>query len=244
MAAPRQHLKRAPIEEAIIELRVQPAVGLAFEQLAPLVEELGQSYPVRETLRSLSATLHIGREPLLPEQEDRQLGWVLHSSDKCQVVRITAESFSFSRLRPYTDWNQVSSEARRVWALYVRVAEPLQVTRLGTRYVNRESLPNGIAPGRVLEEPPKVPPPAPSSIQRFVALVELRDAETTANATVIQAMEPTQAGTNVFLDIDAYRIVTLSPQSPEIPLVLETLRQLKNRIFFASVTESAVEDWS
>ena len=59
------------------------------------------------------------------------------------------------------------------------------------------------------------------------------------NATITQAMERgTEANTvNVILDIDAYKLGRFDPESEELGVVLGQLRELKNTIFFGSITE-------
>lgn len=244
MATPRQHLAHAPIEEALIDFRVRPAPGVALLQLDPLAESLANLYPNRQNLRSFSATIQFGPDAPLPQRLDSENGWLLRSSDGHSVVRITLEGFTFSRLRPYTTWEEVLAEAYRLWLLYAAIAHPLQVVRLATRFINKEQLPAGVDAASILIAPPVLAPPSPRQIRRFVTLVEVHDPARGASATVIQSMEPAPAGATILLDIDAYMAVPLAPEAPEIRPFLESLRQLKNAIFFASVTESAVEAWS
>lgn len=244
MATPRQHLAHAPIEEALIDFRVRPAPGFTLSELHPLAESLANQYPNRQDLRSFTAKIQLGPNAPPPQGLDSESGWLLRSSDGHSVVRITLEGLTFSRLRPYTTWEEVLAEAHSLWLRYAAIAHPLQVVRLATRYINKEQLPAGVDPGSVLFAPPVLAPPAPRQTRRFVTLVEVHDPARGASATVIQSMEPAPEGATILLDIDAYMAVTLAPEGTEFRPFLESLRQLKNAIFFASVTESAVEAWS
>jgi uncharacterized protein (TIGR04255 family) len=71
----------------------------------------------------------------------------------------------------------------------------------------------------------------------------VEDSETNASAVIVQASEATlePSTKNLLLDIDAYRTVTLQPLQDNIPELFEQLRSLKNRIFFACITERTAE---
>ena len=52
----------------------------------------------------------------------------------------------------------------------------------------------------------------------------------------------TEAGSLPFiLDIDAYIMKSMNPDSPEIESNFNTLREMKNRVFFASLTDLTIE---
>lgn len=247
MAAPRKHLSRAPIEEALIDFRVRAPEGLSSTGLLPLAEQVVDRYPIKEELRSFTTTLQLQQGVTTPPQTaERATGWVLRSPDRLCVVQASIQGFTFSRLRPYTRWDEVWAETLRLWQVYVAVAQPLEVTRLATRYINRLQLPIGAGPEVYLSAPPVIPAPAPSAIQGFLSRVQTFDPGQRASAIITQAMEPGVAsvGASLLLDIDAFQLVTLAPGDPQkIELVVGGLRALKNIIFFASITEAAAENY-
>ena len=53
--------------------------------------------------------------------------------------------------------------------------------------------------------------------------------------------DPSRGVIPLIFDVDAFREVELEPHTTEIWDVLETLRALKNRIFFRSLTTVALE---
>jgi uncharacterized protein (TIGR04255 family) len=68
--------------------------------------------------------------------------------------------------------------------------------------------------------------------------------ESEATAIVLIATEPAQAGAGkltLVLDIDAFYETSLDPRAEELWTRLETLRDLKNNIFFCSTTPKAKE---
>jgi uncharacterized protein (TIGR04255 family) len=60
----------------------------------------------------------------------------------------------------------------------------------------------------------------------------------------VQASEPLigQEAIVLLIDIDAFKEnLSVAPTDPSLPEMFEQLRDLKNEIFFASLTEKAVE---
>ena len=53
------------------------------------------------------------------------------------VAQFNRDSFVFSRLQPYQSWEQLEQEAIRLWEIYMEIAKPRDIQRLGVRFVNR-----------------------------------------------------------------------------------------------------------
>ena len=68
---------------------------------------------------------------------------IVHAGLKCQsedsfyVVQFNKDSFVFSRLKPYEDWEKFSQEALRLWEIYCELPEPTEIGRIGLRFINR-----------------------------------------------------------------------------------------------------------
>ncbi len=95
-----------------------------------------------------------------------------------------------------------------------------------------------------LEAPPTLPPPISPRIQEYLTRILIEDVGRHASAIIIQALEPSldEATLPVLFDIDAFRNdVALATNDASIRSIFENLRDLKNEIFFASLTETTVE---
>src|SRR5207237_10376483 len=72
-------------------------------------------------------------------------------------------------LKPYTRWEQVFGEAKRLWKIYRSAAGAEEVSRIALRYINRISLPLPITDfATYLTAPPAIPPGAPQVITSFL----------------------------------------------------------------------------
>jgi uncharacterized protein (TIGR04255 family) len=156
------------------------------------------------------------------------------------------DGFTFSKIEPYTTWEEVSLEAFRLWKVYVEAAKPKGISRVAVRYINRMRLPAVKDLGEYLEAPPQLPSPIPQSVREFLTRVYVRDDKRNTSAVIVQALEPRidPNALSLLLDIDAFREVSEAPDDPGLPSVFQELRELKNDIFYASITEKIVEKYA
>ncbi len=243
MAKPRAHLRNAPIVEAIIDFRVLPRADIGAEAFAEIASAIGYPYIRTNLLQSVEARFGLnhgewtGSPPI-----QSAIGWVYTKDGAVGQFRV--DGFTFSKLEPYTDWKQVFSEALRLWQVYFQIARPLEVSRLAVRYINRLKVPGPTNLGLYLEAPPLLPPPIPQTLREFLSRVVVEDNVSNTSAVLVQALEASLDPSVIplYLDIDAFRRVSLPhPTDPSLSEMFEQLRSLKNRIFFASVTERTVE---
>jgi uncharacterized protein (TIGR04255 family) len=172
-------------------------------------------------------------------------GHRLLSKDGKNVVQLRRDGFTFSRLNPYTKWEEVFGEAWRLWGKYVETAQPLEVSRIAARFINRLLLPLPfVNPKEYLKAPPVAAEGWPSDMGSFLSRLVMHDPKSDILVNVIQALEPQASGqTSVTLlfDIDAYQDVSLTADDVTIRARFAGLRELKNRVFFKGLTEKAID---
>jgi uncharacterized protein (TIGR04255 family) len=136
--AEQTYLRNAPILEAVIDLQVKFPESFSQSQIRSAAERLKGEYPRLEERRSIEAkmTIQKGRGSFSPPQTSKFAGLFLKSQDSKQVAQLRMDGFAFSRLKPYTNWEEVSREAWRLWKIYVDECSPLSVTRIAIRTIN------------------------------------------------------------------------------------------------------------
>jgi uncharacterized protein (TIGR04255 family) len=243
MARKRAHLRKAPIVEAVIDLRVPKRHTLTAEAFAGMTQLLAGDYDNGSVVQTLEARFGMDRGRMLdPTAVKSAIGWAYRA--KTAVVQFRVDGFTFSRLEPYTTWEEVFGEAFRLWRLYVEKAQPQEVSRAAVRYINRLRVPGPADLNQYLEAPPVLPPPIPQAIRGFLSRVLVEDSTRNASAILVQALEESVDPSTVplLLDIDAFREeVALPPHDSALPEIFEQLRSLKNDIFYASITERTAE---
>lgn len=243
MARRREHLRNAPIVEAVIDFRVLRKEGLSSDRFANLRMAIGGQYSQAFPIHSIEAQFVLSQERAPSSSAAAApVGWQYRADS--MVAQFRVDGFTFSKLERYTTWNEVFSEALRLWEVYVRIAEPAEVVRVAVRYINRLQVPVPAQISDYLEAPPILPLPISQQLRQFLSRLAIDDARRNASAVIVQASErmigpPAIA---LLIDIDAFRDnLAIGPQDTVLPEMFLQLRDLKNEIFFALITEKTAE---
>ena len=235
------HLSNAPIVEAIIDLRVTNNEWNP-DSFQKDMSELLPDYPIIEPQR-LIRTQVTAKTNEVPQSSAIDLGlrgFFFRHKDKLQVAQFQRDGFSFSRLKPYLDWNHLVAEARRLWDAYQKSISIQSVSRLGVRFIDQIKAPMEGELTTYLIDPPKPPCNYEWSFSEFLHRDVFDIANTPYNAILIRAMRTEQSEMVFSVDID---ISTLSKLDDDA-IWGEHLRQmhdLKNEIFFGSIQRSILE---
>ena len=239
------HLTKAPVAEAVVEVRVRlsrPVVQADFDAFR---DRLSDRFPKSQIIRFVASHLQFDSDEEVKNDVSTGLvGVRLDDVDGRWVVQAKTEGLAVSRLPPYESWDGLIAKLRELWPVYVEVFEPSTVLRLGVRYINRVPLPETekVDLDGVLTAGPKIPPTLPQNLTQFVTRVVFPLPADGIVLTVLQALEPAPGDVSgrrahVVLDIDAACEETLSPIAPEMWGRLDSLRDAKNMAFFGSLTE-------
>jgi uncharacterized protein (TIGR04255 family) len=207
-------------------------------------EQFSNDYPNRKQLQQGRFGVQIveGVAEALPVSHDL-LGYRFEAGDGSQVVQFRTDGFTFSQLASYKDWETMVEQAHQMWARYLEVATPKEISRVGTRYINmmRFPLPFTELP-EYLYDPPTVAPGQPGGLMSFLKRVVTHDEPTGETAIITQGIESfEEEHVPVILDIDAFVTTPFEPTDVDFWHCLSRLRETKNEIFFASITERAAE---
>jgi uncharacterized protein (TIGR04255 family) len=241
-------LANAPIIEAVLDLDcdMPPAWNIAT------VEALGRKayqdhYPRVQTqfLQGFQIEQQEGAQPRFSSQQGIQAFQFL-TEDQRQLVQIRAQGFSFNRLAPYTSLDDYLPEIERTWRLFVGLASPVQVRAIRLRYINRILLP--VVADRVeLNDYLKIGPPVPDeqrlTLVGFLNRLTAIENETGNRVNLILTAQPVEnAVIPVILHIEAFREEPAEPGNWDTLVNrIQSLRDLKNRVFTNSLTEKCLD---
>src|SRR5258708_35248458 len=93
------------------------------------------------------------------------MGW--QDSAGSLVAQFRIDGFTFSKLEPYTTWEEVFAEASRLWQLYVAKAQPPEVIRVAVGCINRLRVPGPADRSEDLAAPPLLASPSPQRRRQF-----------------------------------------------------------------------------
>ncbi len=227
-------LSRAPIREALVDLRTQPLADIATleafrEAVAP---ELGGE--VHEMLELQFRGKGTSPPEALPAKVK---GFQLWSKDKLRVVHVREDGFSVSQLPPYKSWPELRTFAKDAFTRFVSIVRPERVSRCALRYINEISLPEGSVPADYLRTLPTVAPSLPQAPVGFLIRLELP----MPSSRVLLTEVFDAVGQKLVLDIDTFREEEFAANDAAVWAALDSLRDVKNDVFFGCITDKAKE---
>lgn len=237
--ARQRHLNNAPVVEAVIDIRVKNPSSVEVADLLSLKETLKGDYPDVKDRRLIEFGSKIEGKQIEQSLQDKGIdAYLFKSADGKNVVRFGIDGFAFSRLKPYTEWETVLKEARRLWGFYSSRVMPELITRIAVRYINQLELKLPIENfNRYLKAPPQIPKSLPQEISQFLTRVAIHEEDATANIVQAMAASPEPDRIRIILDIDVFKIKQAGFNNENMWSEFGKLRKLKNRIFFNSITE-------
>ncbi len=245
-----QNLPRAPIVEAVIDIRARPAEALEEAALrAQLDAKLGV-YQFLDSMQRVEIQQEVSFQGDAPAGPIiRELGWKglrFQSDDKRHIAQFNRDGFVFSRLEPYESWEQLYEEGMRLWSAYAEIAKPIEIHRIGLRYINRIQLPPGELRFEVYLQPAPEPPKGMDlPFYGFVHQDTLAVPGHPYAINVIRTIQPPEApgiqGVSLILDIDASTTPGFELDTAKLVRCLLEMRWLKNKVFFGSVTPNALK---
>ncbi len=244
------HLRKAPIAEAVIEVR--GPLGVEWNEEAVLIgmRESGDKYPVHHSLQGFQGQwqLTAGSEPRMETKNLGSRGLRFESQDGLDVALLTADLFSISRLQPYQTWDTFVSDAINVWKIYKQLLQQNDITRLGVRFINRIPL----AEEKIKIEthfknfPGAVPGHDPDRLM-FLHQDMISIPEGSIKANIIKTVQPGSPADPRFaliLDIDVFDESRFAADEGALKEKLQRIHHWKNWIFFNTITKSLVEKFS
>jgi len=241
------HLPAAPIVEAVIHWQARAERPWTPDDLQAKLAERLPDYPHREAQRQFVVEM----QGMMAEDESHTTtsqrgGWCglrVSTADKRYIAQFTRDGLVLSRLQPYEHWDKFSSEARRLWGIFIELATPSEVQRLGVRFINRITSAKLDNLKAYLKEPPTCPCSLPLSA--FTYQSSFRVPDRPFEVGVVKMMQPAipfaTQDFGLILDIAVLTSKPIPCDDATLDRLLPEMRWLKNRIFFELLTESAVK---
>jgi uncharacterized protein (TIGR04255 family) len=138
-----QHLRNAPIVEAVIDLQVAFDNPPSPDSLRLLHAEVKDQYPLLDEQKQ--AQIQVGpfgfTTPPVQQIDATVRGYLFLPHDRLEIIQFRRDGFTFNRLRPYTSFDDVFEKTTRAWRIYREHFPDGRLTRIGMRYINQFQLP-------------------------------------------------------------------------------------------------------
>lgn len=237
-------LAHAPIVEAVIHWRGRCQPGIAEGALRDHLQAALPDYPASRRLQQLHGKLDLGPDAVAHPPTAQWLGLRLDSRDGRYIAQFTRDGFVFSRLAPYENWSRFAGEALRLWRVHAEALGVREIERLGVRFINRIAPAAPFDLAGVLRMPPAAPQALSLPIEDFLHRDTFCVPHTPYRVSIIQASQPptpADGRPGLIVDVDAFAAGAMDVEEATIREHLENLRWLKNKAFYALLTDEAVE---
>lgn len=235
-------MPNAPINEALLDIRVQLPEGVKLPNLLDFGERVKDRFTERSERVAVKTGIQLskGGAPALIDPSAGPDGYIFKAPNENKVVQARLDGFTFNKLRPYEDWRSFVSEARTLWRYYRETAQPKSVIRIALRYINRIELPLPIGDFKeYVLTIPEVAPGLPQALAHFFMQLIIPNPEIMATATITETMEQPTDGRAfaIIFDIDVWKEQLYIGKEETMWKDFADLRKFKNEIFFGSITK-------
>ena len=235
-----------PITEAIAEFRTANAATPTLKTLRQVADEFSDELPNVEAAGEASGVFSVDAAgEASASASAKQTGYTCRSHDGKLIGIVMQGSFAVSRLAPYGGWGDFSATAKNLWETYDRIVKPAGVVRVGLRYINKIDIPLADRNLRLNDYfcvRPSLPKDLSTQTSSFFLRVELPQEDFEGGMAIVNFAPTVQPDPNTgafILDIDVSSSLKSAANSSEAWAIACELRNRKNKIFEACVTEDA-----
>ena len=249
------HLQNAPIREALIDFRARAGIPWNEETLRSMLQPKLSDYPTVMVQNSMIVGFMLNPHSTTAETKKEQSwkGLQFRSADGIRVARFDRDGFTFSRLAPYQDWDDLQDEVLRLWEIHIQAADPDKIVRIGVRFINRVDLPL-----TTVELKDYIPsfPQQPLGLEmlnqeNFLHIDHFQVPNYNYSVSVTKTLErgvQDAAGTfqswGIILDVDVSTLEHLDVKDfGQIRTKLAEMRWLKNKVFFGSISDNCKKSY-
>ncbi len=241
----RRIYSRAPITEAIIDLRIAARPEIELEVLRQLSVETQDQFPRIDPIFEATGKMQVRPGvSATASAHQNQTGFRAISTDARNVCQRQLTGFTVSRLAPYESWEPFRDLARELWVEYRTAVGCDAVTRIAVRYVNRVDIPESpVELKQYFRTSPEISSDLPQFMEGFFMQIRLPQIDIESTAILNQTIVPSLQSdcTSVVLDIDLFRDQALPGDERGLWECFEVLHNRKNEIFEACITDAARE---
>jgi uncharacterized protein (TIGR04255 family) len=158
------------------------------------------------------------------------------------VCAISEHTFICSRLRPYEDWESLRSEFQRLWEVFASLGTVI-VTKVAVRYINKIFIREGSEIFDSVFTYPKIAEGLPQDTFGVFVRLQIVIPDPQGTLIVTEAQLPPEKPQFVAIGLDHDLQFPVTEKTADIWALLERARELKNRYFFASISDELMKEY-
>jgi len=227
---------RAPIVEAIIEILFSTEID--NDGISKISRRFAERYPIEQRLTDL--TVRLSGQNLNASTKSK--GVRRASNDRTELVVLTNSSFLVSQLSPYCGWSSLKDRLAEAWDQWKRSIGYRKIEQVRMRYINRMDIPVAELNIETYLRIAPVMPPELTDMDAFTMQVGI-PLDNCLKATISTASVPSPLvdHLSLLLDIDLSQESDIPQSDDGLFALLDKMRERKNMIFEACITDTARE---
>lgn len=238
-------LTRSPLIEAVIYWQAKANKNLESE---PLREELLQRLPnypwiQRQKEIRVETSGKVGGDSQV-NTSIQWKGFKLKNESENRVIQFTPTGVSISHIQNYESWDSFYQEALQLWRIYQEIAQPTTIVRLGVRYINQILLEDREDLSTYFKFSPNSDVDLPLIRQSFFYQDSFRLSNYPYEINWIGLQQEQENQEFLIVDLDVFRTELINIEESKIIDNLKDIRWIKNKLFFTSITETALEKFN
>jgi len=243
-------LRNPPIVEALIDIRFNVQETTKLSDLRAVCEFFAAEFPCFEERSVGSAKIEFrGAEGTKVEAPPLEVSHFVRNNGTANTlatrsISIQRDGITVSHINNYGGWDELVALTFRLFVQFIQVANPIATIRLGARYINKIELPlTTFDFDHYFTCGPKLPQSVPQVVFEFHYRTGVIGESPSLKAWINQYL--TKIGNepfpSVILDIDVFQSERFPPIWNDIAEPLEKIHDLKNRLFFGSLTDLTLD---
>ena len=246
-------LSRAPIREAILQIRFRPLDNFDIETVKEIEGLLPDHFDSFEEAREIQVGFKIDENLATPVEERIETvdGYRARSEEHGCTALFRRQDFLFSKMAPYTNWADFKQRAEGLWQMYKEFLPEVEFTRASLRYINelQFELPEegAFEFADYLETTLELPEALGSHIDNFFNRIVVPFPEQKAFVVAIQSFDRpadmSDTSIKIILDNDIFRTTLNDFSESDLWECFETLRLIKDTVFFGCLTDKSKEQF-
>jgi len=244
-----QHLQKPPIREALIDLQFADA-DIGSDQLESVANALLNAGCTKKELFATEAEFgpdgEVGGQGLVLRRQISAFdGYAIVNASESVILQVRSDRVTASHIGAYDRWEDLVADADRALQAHAAVSRAQRIKRVAARFINHVPVPTGAGDdlANLLTAPPIHPiEVGPCMRREFASRQVLEHVEGGLTAILAVATAQTPEGERALvIDVDVFKMGESPAIMERLRPDLDAIRLVKNRLFFGSLTEDALE---
>lgn len=243
-----KNLNNPPVVVALFQLKYNTA-GIKLEDFLKFDSQLKKHFPLRKN--NIQVGIDLGESSIalglskISATSDAKIGSYIYSSvDQKIKFEISNDTITYIDERPYQGWLNFKESTLKYLSILSELLSDNEVFRLSIRFINRFTFDNFDSPQDYFKtlisstEDNQLPFP----LQQYGFRLFMDIPETDIYSIVNQNVENIRSNSFIYtFDIDVLNKQRLLFDKDSIAENMETLRDVKNEIFFGNITQKTLD---